>query len=74
MVARNRRHKHLVNYEYTVPLQVLRISRTSEKLRLQIHRIEGVNDFIVVGFDLACLRTKKSARSFSGYQAARSVS
>lgn len=55
MVVRNHRRRHL-KILLAPPVifdSFMEYQHTSQKLRLQVHRIEGVGDFIVVGFDLA---------------------
>jgi hypothetical protein len=34
--------------------RIYRLDLTSEKLRLQVHGIEGVDGLVIVGLDLTC--------------------
>jgi hypothetical protein len=51
MGARNRRRRHLNCIRPHIKIAIAE-SHTSEKLRLQVHGIEGVDSLVIVGLDL----------------------
>ncbi len=54
MGARNRRRRHLHAMLNLAFPRIYRLDLTSEKLRLQVHGIEGVDGLVIVGLDLTC--------------------